>query len=107
MNIGIVLGANDPETAWNAFRLGVTALKAQHEVVVFLMNKGVEIEDITDGKYDVKGQVDAFRGQKGRILACGTCMKSRQKGESAVCPVSTMKDLLALIEKSDKVLTFG
>src|SRR3989344_9411328 len=107
MKIGIVLSTNEPEAAWNAFRFGVTSLKAGHEVKVFLMNKGVEVEDIADDKYDVKGQIDAFIGNKGQILACGTCMKSRQKEESKVCPISTMKDLLKLVEESDKILTFG
>jgi uncharacterized protein involved in oxidation of intracellular sulfur len=44
---------------------------------------------------------------KGEILACGTCLKARQKEETAACPISTMKDLLKLTEESDKILTFG
>ena len=46
MKIGIVLGTKEPEKAWNAFRFGVTALKAHHVVTVFLINEGVEIEEI-------------------------------------------------------------
>lgn len=107
MKIGIVLGTNEPEAVWNAFRFGVTSLKANHEVKIFLMNKGVEIEDIKDRKYNVKEQADAFIENKGQILACGTCMKSRQKKGSNVCPISTMQDLLKLVEESDKILTFG
>ena len=48
MKIGIVIGTNEPEVVGNAFRFGVTALKANHEVRIFLMNKGVEIEEIID-----------------------------------------------------------
>ena len=107
MKIGIVIGTNEPEVVWNAFRFGVTALKANHEVNAFLMNKGVEIEEINDEKYDVKEQTDAFMQNKGQILACGTCLKSRHKDGSNVCPISTMQDLLKLVEESDKVLTFG
>ena len=107
MKIGIVLSTNEPETVWNAFRFGVTSLKANHEVKVFLINKGVEVEDIANDKYDAKEQINAFIGSRGQILACGTCMKSRQKEESKVCPISTMKDLLKLVEESDKILTFG
>ena len=107
MKLGIVIGTNEPEVVWNAFRFGVTALKANHEVKVFLINKGVEAEDIKDEKYNVKEQTDLFIENKGQILACGTCLKSREKEGSKVCPISTMKDLLKLVEESDKVLTFG
>ena len=107
MKIGIVIGTNEPEVVWNAFRFGSTSLKANHEVKVFLINKGVEIGEIKDEKYNVKEQTDLFIENKGQILACGTCLKSREKESSKVCPISTMKDLLNLVEESDKVLTFG
>ncbi|MFH0970641.1 MAG: DsrE family protein [Candidatus Diapherotrites archaeon] len=107
MKIGIVVSTNEPEIVWNAFRFGVTALTSKHQVKIFLINKGVELEDIGNEKYDVKEQVNFFVGNKGQILACGTCLKSRQKGDSAVCPISTMKDLLKLVEESDRILTFG
>ena len=107
MKIGIVIGTNEPEVVWNAFRFGNTSLKANHEVKVFLINKGVEIEDIKDKKYNVKEQTDLFIENEGQILACGTCLESREKESSKVCPISTMKDLLKLVEESDKVLTFG
>ncbi len=107
MKIGIVIGTNEPEVVWNAFRFGVTALKANHQVKAFLMNKGVEIEENNDEKYNVKEQTDSFMQNKGQILACGKCLKSRHKGGSNVCPISTMQDLLKMVEESDKVLTFG
>ncbi len=107
MKIGIVIGTNEAEVVWNAFRFGVTSLKANHEAKVFLINKGVEIEDIKDEKYNLKEQADLFIKNKGQILACGTCLRSRKKEGSAVCPISTMQDLLKIVEESDKVLTFG
>ena len=107
MKIGIVIGTNEAEVVWNAFRFGVTSLKANHEAKVFLINKGVEIEDIKDEKHNVREQADLFIENKGKILACGTCLKSRQKEGSNICPISTMKDLLKLVEESDKILTFG
>lgn len=107
MKIGIVIGTNEPEVVWNTFRFGVTSLKANHGVKVFLINKGVEVEDIKDKNYDIEEQIDLFIGNKGQILACGTCLKSRSKEGTNVCPISTMKDLLKLVEESDKVLTFG
>ena len=107
MEIGIILNTNEPEVVWNAFRFGNTSLKESHQVKVFLMNKGVEIEGIKDEKYNIKEQTDLFIKNKGQIMACGTCLKSRYKEGSNICPISTMKDLLKLLEESDKVLTFG
>lgn len=107
MKIGIVLSTNDDEEVWNAFRFGNAALKEKHVVKMFLINKGVEVENIKGEKFNLKEQIDSFFANKGEMLACGTCLKSRQKEGSAVCPVSTMKDLLKLVEESDKVLTFG
>ena len=102
MKIGIVIGTNEPEVVWNAFRFGNTSLKTNYEVKVFLINKGVEVEDIKDEKYNVREQAESFIENKGQIFACGTCLKSRQKESSNVCPISTMKDLLKLVEESDK-----
>ena len=79
MNIGIVLSTNDSEEVWNAFRFGNVALKENHAVRVFLVNKGVEAEDIKSERFPVKEQLQAFVANKGELLACGTCMKNRQK----------------------------
>ncbi|MDO8528541.1 MAG: DsrE family protein [Nanoarchaeota archaeon] len=105
MKIGIVLSTNEPEVIWNAFRFGNLALKENNETKVFLINRGVEIEEINSE--NIKEQIDIFIKNNGQILACGTCLKARQKEESDVCPLSNMKDLLELVRESDKVLTFG
>jgi len=107
LKIGIVISTNDPEVVWNAFRLGNVALKANHTVKVFLVNKGVEAEDIKSDKFNVNEQKDEFIGAKGELVACGTCMKARLKESSNYCPIVTMKDLLSIVEESDKILTFG
>ena len=107
MKIGIVLSTNDPEEVWNAFRFGNVALKENHEVRVFLVNKGVEAEDIKSDRFVVKDQLQSFVENKGELLACGTCMKNRLKEESSFCPIATMKDLLEIVVWSDKLLTFG
>ena len=106
MKLAIVINTNDAEKAWNALRLGNTALKAGHEVGIFLMGSGVEIECIKNPKYDVAGTLTSFLNAKGNLLACGTCLKSRQQ-ESDVCPISTMVQLVELINNSDKVASFG
>ena len=107
MKIGILLSTNDPEEVWNAFRFGNVALKENHQVRVFLVNKGVEAEDIKSERFVVKEQLQTFVENKGELYACGTCMKNRQKEESNFCPIATMKDMLEIVEWSDKLVTFG
>ncbi|MCX9088588.1 MAG: DsrE family protein [Candidatus Methanoperedens sp.] len=52
-------------------------------------------------------QIGLFVEHKGQIFACGTCLKIRQMTGSEVCPISTMHDMLHIVEESDKVLVFG
>jgi uncharacterized protein involved in oxidation of intracellular sulfur len=108
MKLGIILQSNKPEYAWNTFRLGITALKAGHQVEIFLMNEGSELDAVPNTKdFDISMKVAEFKELKGEIYACGTCLKVRGKAESKICPVSTMSDLLKMVERSDKVLVFG
>lgn len=108
MKLGIILQSNKQEQVWNTFRLGITALKAGHHVEIFLMNEGSELDTIPDSKnFDISVRVGEFKQLNGKIYACGTCLKVRGKKESNICPVSTMSDLLKMIENSDKVLVFG
>ena len=107
MKLGIILNTNDAEEVWNCLRFGNTALKEKHSVKIFLLGKGVELEDIKNRKYNINKQIGLFIKNKGRIFACETCLKSRGKKSSDICPISTMKDLLKLVEESDKILTFG
>jgi len=88
-------------------RFANTALLEEHKVKVFLLGQGVEIEieNIKSEKFNVKEQLEKFNQLSGHMLACGTCIKSRQM-QFDVCPISTMKDMLKLVEESDRVLTF-
>jgi uncharacterized protein involved in oxidation of intracellular sulfur len=106
MKLGIILETKELEKAWNAFRFAVTAHKIGHVVKVFLMGEAVECENITHEKYDVAGQLKAFVEAGGIILACGTCLKSRQLNGSDSCPISTMVDCVNLVEWADKIITF-
>lgn len=40
------------------------------------------------------------------ILACGTCLKSRQLGSFRACPISTMVDCEELVLWADKTVAF-
>lgn len=107
MKIGIVLSMNDPKEVWNAFRFANVALTGNNTVRVFLVNKGVEAEDIKSERFPVKEQLQQFVENKGELLACGTCMKARMEKESNFCPIATMKDLQEIVEWSDRLLSFG
>ncbi len=106
MKIGIIIETNESEKAWNGVRFGNAALTQGHEAKIFLMSAGVEIEGIVHSKYNAKKQIDEFIRNKGTVLACGTCLKSRNQDESEVCPISTMIDCLGMVEWADKVVTF-
>lgn len=106
MKFGIVLETKEHEKAWNAFRFGVKSLENRHEVKTFLMGEAVECEGIVDEKFDVSGQMKNFIASGGEILACGTCIKSRQLKESDLCPISTMQDLVDLVVWADRILSF-
>jgi uncharacterized protein involved in oxidation of intracellular sulfur len=106
MKLGVIIETKEYEKAWNAMRFAVTAKKSGHEVKVFLMGEGVEIENLTHEKFNVSEQVKAFYDAEGQILACGTCLTSRSMGETAVCPISTMIDCVEMVEWADKTVTF-
>jgi len=106
MKIGVLISQTDPETVWNAFRFANFSLDKAHSVKVFLIGKGVECEEINDAGFDVKSQTEKFLAKKGKIYACGTCLKSRHKEGSEVCPISSMAELMEIVEESDKIISF-
>jgi uncharacterized protein involved in oxidation of intracellular sulfur len=69
VKLGIVISSNDPETVWNAFRLGVFSLKDGNEVKIFLMAKGVECESLDTENFKVTEQMRSFIDNKGRIFS--------------------------------------
>ncbi|HLC47259.1 MAG TPA: DsrE family protein [Candidatus Nanoarchaeia archaeon] len=107
MKIGIILNTNDAETCWNCFRFGNEAISKNHSMKVFLLGRGVEAESVKDARFPLlKGAIKRFVKNKGVILACGTCLKIRGREGSDICPVSSMGELLQLVEESDRILTF-
>ena len=74
MKLGIIIYSNDPETVWNAFRLGIFSRKQGDTVSVFLLGKGVEVESLDRDKFDITGQIHSFLDTGGAILACGTVL---------------------------------
>lgn len=106
MKFGIIIETNDPEKAWNGVRFANASLKLGHDVKIFLMSAGVEIESITHEKYNAKQQIDDFVKNSGIVLACGTCIKARNSDGSDVCPISTMNDCIGMVAWADRVITF-
>ena len=106
MKVGIIISQTDPETAWNAFRFGNFSINKVHSVRTFLIGNGVECVEIEDKEFNVVEQINEYVENKGKIFACGTCLVSRNKEGSPICPMSTMNDLMDLVEQSDKIVSF-
>jgi sulfur relay (sulfurtransferase) complex TusBCD TusD component (DsrE family) len=105
MKIGIIISNTDPEIVWNALRFANTAVSDKHQVEIFLLGQGVEIENIKNAKFDVQEQLNKYKESNGQLYACGTCIKSRQL-QFDVCPISTIEEMLRIVTESDKLLTF-
>ncbi len=106
MKIGVIISSNDAETSWNALRYANFCLGQKNEVKVFLIGKGVEYQSISTEKFNIIEQADKLLKLGGKILACGTCIKSREQEDSEMCPINTMKDMYEIVRESDKTVTF-
>jgi|SRR3989344_2577497 len=104
--MGVIISSNDAETCWNALRYANFCVGQKDEVKVFLMGKGVEYQSVSTEKFDTIEQAKKFLQSGGKILACGTCIKSREQEATEMCPISTMKDMYEIVRESDKVVTF-
>ena len=106
MKLGIVISTGDIEAIWNAFRLANFSKKEGDDVKVFLVGKGVDYEEKSTEHFPAMKEAEKFASAGGIILACGTCLKLRNKEGDNLCPLSTMKDLYMLVKESDKVVCF-
>jgi hypothetical protein len=105
-SIGIVIYSNDVETVWNAFRFANYSKKQGDTVSIFLLGKGVELDNLVKSEKNIKEQTDTFLGSGGTILGCGTCLKARNNNEPQACKFSSLKDLYEIVRKNKTVLTF-
>jgi hypothetical protein len=105
-SIGIVIYSNDVETVWNALRFANYSKKQSDTVSIFLLGKGVELENLVKSDKNIKEQTDSFLDTGGTILGCGTCLKSRNNNEPQVCKFSSLKDLYEIVRKNKIVMTF-
>src|SRR3989338_2697399 len=107
MKIGIVLNTDDVESCWNVLRLANGALQDKNHVEIFLLGKGVLLEDVKSRKFNIEELVREFKKNKGIIRACGTCLSLRKKKVCGIGEVSNVKELVKMMETYDKVLTFN
>lgn len=105
-SIGIVIYSSDIETVWNAIRFANFSKNQGDTVSIFLLGKGVELDNLVKTEKDIKEQTDSFLGSGGTILGCGTCLQSRNNNEPQICKFSSMGDLYALVRKNKIVMTF-
>ena len=106
VSIGMVIYSNDTETVWNALRLANYAKSEGDTVCIFLLGKGVELDNLAKEDKDVKEQSELFLDNGGSILGCGTCLRGRKNNAPQVCKISSPKDLYELIRKNKIILTF-
>jgi len=72
MKHGIVISQTEPDTVFNALRLANYGLKPGDAVNIFLVGKGVELDQINDVKFNVREQAKVVLDAGGQFLACGT-----------------------------------
>ena len=106
MKVGVVVYSGDAETVWNAIRFGNFVMSMGDQTTTFLLGKGVELESLKSGKFNIAEQLNIYRDLGGKIFACGTCLEIHHIQTSNVYTVATMKDLYEIIKESDKVVSF-
>lgn len=106
MKLAVIITQHNPEQVFTALRFANFALKEGDKVSVFLAAEGVELENISDPRFDVIGQATNFIKDGGTIQACGSCLKLRDSDGSDICPLSTMKEMYTIVKESERVVTF-
>ncbi len=105
-SIGMVISSNDCETVWNAMRLANYSIEQGDTVSIFLLGKGVELSTLDNKTFKIEEQTETFLKKGGKILACGTCLQSRNNINPKMCTISSMGELYNLIRTNKVVLTF-
>ena len=101
------------DVVWNALRLAATALESAMRVRLFLMNEGVDLarSGLPAGgpDFDLQAMLGDLMEKGASVRLCETCLNRCGIGRGEVIPqaqVAGMKDLVAWIRDSDKVLSF-
>jgi sulfur relay (sulfurtransferase) complex TusBCD TusD component (DsrE family) len=105
-SLGLVIYSDDIETVWNALRLANFSKKQGDTVNIFLLGKGVELENLIKESKEINEELELFLNDGSSIMGCGTCLRSRNNNEPQTCKLSSLKDLYKLIRENNIVLTF-
>lgn len=62
MNMLFIITTDDAETIYNAMRLANTAVSKGDRVSVFMLGKGVLFEQVSNEKFNIKEQIEQFKG---------------------------------------------
>jgi len=62
MNILFIITTDDAEKVYNAVRLANTAVNKGDRVSIFMLGKGVCFEQISSEQFDIKSEIDKFKG---------------------------------------------
>lgn len=106
MRIGLIIYSKDPETVWNALRLGVFSIRQRDEVRIFLIAGGVEAEYIENEKFNVQEEIRNFQEAGGEIFVCGTCLSKRNWDMPRYGKKGSLGHLHEIVTGSDRVVTF-
>lgn len=106
MKLLVTITTAEAEAAFNALRLALFAQQKGDTVSVFLIGKGVELDQITAEPFAAKAQAEALLAAGGSIQACGTCLQLRHSEGTAICPLSTMQTLYDLVAGADRIVSF-
>ena len=105
-SLGLVIYSDDIETVWNALRLANFSKNQGDTVNIFLLGKGVELENLIKESKEIDEELELFLEDGSSIMGCGTCLKSRNNNDPQTCKLSSLKDLYELIRENNIVLTF-
>jgi len=105
-DIGIVISSGDAETVWNALRLGIAAQSKGDSVVVFVINKAVDVYMKDTSKFEIQKTSLQFLAKGGDIYTCATCAKMRNTENVQMCTITSIFDLYEIIKRSKKIVTF-
>ena len=101
------------DVVWNALRLAGSAAEAGMRVRLFLMNDGVDLarEGVTpDGaEFDLQEMLRELISGGVEVRLCQTCLTRCGIGKKETMPqaqIAGMKDLVAWVRDTEKVLSF-
>jgi sulfur relay (sulfurtransferase) complex TusBCD TusD component (DsrE family) len=105
-DLGIILSSGDAETVWNGLRLAQVAQSKGDTVVIFVINKAVDVFINGDAKFDTFKLSRDLTAKNVDIYTCATCAKRRNTENVQMCTITSIYDMYDIIKNSKKVISF-